>query len=82
MLNTLKLKAAQVESGMNVEEIASKIGLKPVTVYRKMSGKSEFTASEMIELKKILHIDFQSFCDIFFGSELTETQENRKQEET
>lgn len=77
MLNTLKLKAVQVESGINVEEIARRIGLNPVTVYRKMSGKSEFTATEMIELKKILHIDFQSFCDIFFGSELAETQDRK-----
>lgn len=75
MLNSLKLKAALVESGVSVNDAAAKMGLNPTTVYRKIAGRSEFTAAEMIELKKILHIDFCSFCNIFFGDELTETQE-------
>ena len=70
MLNRLKLKAVQVESGISVEEISNKICLNQATVYRKMSGKSEFTASEMIAIKRILYIDFQSFCDIFLAPNL------------
>lgn len=76
MLNVRKLKAARVESGISVREIADKIGLNPATVYRKMSGESELTASELIKLKEILHLNTDSFCDIFFGIKLAETQDN------
>lgn len=75
MLNTLKLKARVVESGISVNEIAEEIGVNPATIYRKINGKSQFTADEMLKIKKILHIDTVSFCNIFFGSELTEMQE-------
>ncbi len=75
MLNTLKLKSRVVESGISVKEIAGEIGVNPGTIYRKMNGKSQFTADEMLKIKKILHIDTVSFCNIFFGDELTETQE-------
>lgn len=76
MLNTLKLKAAQIESGVTVNQIASIIGLNPVTVYRKMSGESEFTLSELYKMKNVLKLDRDDFCNIFFAPELTEMQEN------
>lgn len=75
MLNTLKLKSRVIESGITVKEIAGEIGVNPATIYRKINGKSQFTADEMIKIKKMLHIDTVSFCNIFFGDELTETQE-------
>lgn len=70
MFNSLKLKAVQIKSGITVDDIAKAMGVNVATVYRKMAGKSEFTASEMIAVKEILHIDFKSFCDIFLTANL------------
>lgn len=76
MINILKLKAARVEADLTMKKIADEIGLNPTTVYRKFDGKSEFTVSEMVAIKKILHLDNETFCNIFFGDELAETQRN------
>ena len=67
VLNTRKLKAARVQAGVSIDEIAKGIGRNPATIYRKFDGKSEFTVSELIVLKDILHLDMTSFCDIFFN---------------
>lgn len=72
MLDVIGLKTAFLQSGVSVKGIAAEIGVDPVTVYRKMAGKTEFTASELLALKKILHLDVQSFCNIFFADELTQ----------
>lgn len=77
MLDTLKLKAARIEANVSIDELAQKIGLNPTTIYRKFDGKSEFTLREMTELKKILRLDTERFCDIFFGNELAKTQDRR-----
>lgn len=76
MLNTLKLKVAQIEAGITVNQLASIIGVNPVTVYRKMSGESEFTLSELSKIKDALKLDREDFCNIFFAPQLAEMQEN------
>lgn len=73
MLDTLNLKAARIKANVSVEEIAKEMGLNPVTVYRKFDGKSDFTVSELIVVKRLLHLSMTDFYSIFFGDELAET---------
>lgn len=78
MLDILKLKAVQVISGYSVSEIAKEIGIHEATLYRKMKGKLEFTESEMLKIKNMLNMDCHLFCNIFFASQLTETQRTKQ----
>lgn len=79
MLNVLKLKAARVQANVSIQDIAQEIGRNPATIYKKFNGKQEFTLSELNVLRKMLHIDIDSFCDIFFDSKLTKMQEIKEE---
>ncbi|MEA4831601.1 MAG: helix-turn-helix transcriptional regulator [Oscillospiraceae bacterium] len=68
MTNTLKLKAAIAESGMNQEQIAEALGVSVVTFSYKLNNKHEFRASEIMKLCKILHIT--EVNTIFFAQEV------------
>ena len=56
MTNTLKLKAAIMESGMNQEQIAEMLGMTNATFNYKVNNKSEFKASEIKKLCEVLNI--------------------------
>ena len=56
MTNTLKLKAAIMESGFNQEQLAKMLGMTNATFNYKVNNKSEFKASEIKKLCKILKI--------------------------
>lgn len=82
MLNLLKLKAAKVEAGLSVEEMAQEMGINCATLYRKFAGKTEFLLSELTVLRKLLHLSSMEFDSIFFESELAEMQySNAKKKE-
>lgn len=74
-MNLRKLKAAKVEADVSVEQIANALHVDRATVYRKLSGKTEFVLSEVIALRELLHLSESDFQTIFFSQELAETQE-------
>ena len=66
MTNTLKLRAAILESGLNQEQIAKLLGMTVATFNYKVNNKSEFRASEikkLCEILKITDIDAYFFAD-------------------
>lgn len=60
MFNKRKFEAALKERGMSVAEMAKYLGISAPTLYRKLSGTSEFTYSELMKCRKL------------FGKELAE----------
>ena len=56
-----------VEKGYSVEQIAQKLGINSVTVYRKLSGETEFTRNEIAMLKSILSLTIEEIDNIFFA---------------
>ncbi len=52
-----KLRARIVEKGKTQKEIAVEIGISPMTLSRKLTGKREFRLSEIINLCKCLDIE-------------------------
>ena len=56
MTDTLKLKAAIMESGFNQEQLAEMLGMTVATMNYKVNNKSEFKASEIKKLCEILKI--------------------------
>lgn len=64
LTNTLRLKAAIMESGYTQEQIAQMLGISNATFNYKINNKREFKASEIQELVKILKL--QDVNGIFF----------------
>ena len=72
-MNQTEFKVAQIRAGLTKEEIAKALNVNVATIYRKLSGESEFTLSELRTLKGILGLSNTDIDRIFFNDELTET---------
>ena len=66
----LKLLVETIDrSGLKRSYIAEEIGLTREGLWNKLSGKTEFTASEMSGLKRVLSLSNARFRRIFFATE-------------
>lgn len=66
----LKLLAETIdESGLKREYIAGKVGITREGLWNKISGRTEFTASELAALKDVLSLSNARFRRIFFATE-------------
>lgn len=74
-MNPTEFKVAQIRAGVTKEEIAGALGINVATLYRKLNGESDFSLSELRELKKLFNLSKDDVDRIFFGELLTETQE-------
>lgn len=66
------LKSTIDNSGLKIVYIAEQLGLSPQGLYNKLNGKTDFTASEIAMLKKILSLSEEEAWAIFFEPEVTE----------
>lgn len=73
--NIPELKAECVRRGVTLEELASRIGINNATLYRKMTGKSEFSRNELQAIRDILYLNDEQFLHIFFENKLGKMQE-------
>lgn len=69
MTNTELLKQKIDDSGMPFSTVAIRSGITRETLYNKVNGESEFKASEMENLSKVLHLKQKEFNAIFFAKE-------------
>lgn len=61
-------KAKIIENGYTIAEVAGFMGINPVTLYRKMDGKTEFTRSEIQLIGQYLALSAEDVNRIFFAS--------------
>jgi predicted transcriptional regulator len=61
------LKQKINESGMTVVAISEKTGILRETLYNRMKGVGDFTASEMLALSTVLHLTNDERDAIFFA---------------
>ena len=67
-VNVAKFKAAIVERGTSVAELADAVGLSKSTLYRKIStGGDDFTIGEVLSITKALHLSADEGQQIFFA---------------
>nr|WP_312578251.1 helix-turn-helix transcriptional regulator [Sedimentibacter sp.] len=64
MTDTLKLRAAILQSGLSRREIAKILGISMFTLHKKIHNVTEFKASEIALLTKVLDISDKE--SIFF----------------
>lgn len=67
MTDTEKLRAAIRDSGYKYSHIANELGLSTYGLQRKIDNLSEFRASEIARLVKILKLSEQESQQIFFA---------------
>lgn len=65
MGNMAELRRKIDQSGMTMTAVAEKIGVSRVTLYNKLSGESEFKASEIVRLTRVLRLEKTEQDDIF-----------------
>jgi len=70
VFNANKLKGEMAEKGCSAEKLAAALGINPSTLYRKMTGASEFTRSEIQLAAAFLDLSASDIQDIFFAKEL------------
>lgn len=58
------------ESGMTMVAISQKTGILRETLYNRLNGKGEFTASEIVSLSKVLNLSTAERSEIFFGEKV------------
>lgn len=64
-MNKKMLKAKMVEKDLSATEMAKALGIQVSTFYNKMSGKSEFTFSEVRKMACVLMLTKREFIEIF-----------------
>ena len=61
------LKDKITDSGMTVKAVAEKSGILRETLYNRLKGVGEFTASEIVSLSNVLNLSQTERDDIFLN---------------
>ena len=70
MINTKLLEKKISDSGMTMVSLAEKTGILRESLYNKLKGNTEFKASEISSLSKVLRLSTRERDGIFFDSEV------------
>lgn len=70
MTDTKLLSLTIADSGMTITSIAKKLGITREGFYKKMNNETEFKASEISLMQRILHLTNEKRDDIFFAIEV------------
>ena len=65
MPNNEKLKETIKDSGMTMIAISKKSGIEKATIYNRLNGRGEWTASEIVGMTKALKMDVLLRDEIF-----------------
>ena len=70
MTDTKKLNDAILESGIKITAIANKLGISREGFYKKLNNETEFKASEISAMQRILGLTNKKRDEIFFASKV------------
>lgn len=70
MTNSDKLSDEITDSGITITAIARKIGITREGFYKKLNNETEFKASEISALQKILNLSNEKRDEIFFAKDV------------
>ncbi len=65
MPNTIELQKRIKESGMTVTAISKKMGVNRATIYNRLNGRGEWTASEIVNISDVLRLTSEERVQIF-----------------
>lgn len=67
MTNTTELEVAIKRSGLTKRKLAKELSLSEMGLYKKINNITEFKASEIYKLCRILEIEDEDMNEIFFN---------------
>lgn len=67
MTDLQQLRKLIDESGLKITALAEMAGIKRATLYNRLKGVGDFTASEMVGLSDVLGLSSAERDDIFFA---------------
>lgn len=67
MTDLLLLQDKIKDSGMMISAIAEKSGIERTTLYNRLKGRGEFTASEIVGITSALHLNKSERDNIFLS---------------
>lgn len=70
-MNVNELKAELVRQGVSLRTLATILGIDRSTLYKKMSGRTQFLQSEIAKIGEILHLDSNKIVAIFFDNKVS-----------
>ena len=68
--NKRALKAALAMEGMNQTGLAKAVGMSPATLSNRIVGRTEFSASEIQQIRETLHLSDGQMIAIFFAGDV------------
>lgn len=71
MLNANMLKGKIVENGLSIAKFSELSKIKRTALYRKLSGKVEFTRVEIEKIAELLQLSPMQIKDIFFTEKVS-----------
>lgn len=70
MTNRKLLEQTIQNSGIKMSHIADQLGISRAGLNNKISGKSEFKVSELLQMQRLLNLDDATTRDIFLQSDV------------
>lgn len=70
-MNVRELKAEMARNDKSVEQLCAAIGISRTSWFRKVSGESQFTQGEIMDLRRELGLDDRQTGMIFFNEEVS-----------
>lgn len=70
MTNSDMLNRVIMESGMKIAFVAKKVGITREGFYKKINNETEFKASEIITIQKLLNLSNEERDKIFFAQKV------------
>lgn len=70
-MNVNELRAELVRQGISLRALATCLGIDRSTLYKKMTGKTQFLQSEIAMIGEILHLDSNGIVAIFFDNKVS-----------
>ena len=67
MTNTLELELAIKRANITKRDLAKKLGISEMALYKKISNHAEFKASEIVKLQEVLKLSTKQRDVIFFA---------------
>lgn len=70
-MNSRELKAQMIRKDKTVDGLCAAIGISRSAWFRKISGESQFTQSEIMAIRRELELDDHQIVIIFFDEEVS-----------